>query len=235
MEKGRKGRKEREGVERRREGKKIKWCWLVCFSLPPILLPFLFLLSLSFVIFFFLISFHLPCSIPVSFVLLLLVRSIKVYALPSTRLASPSHLSSHFFFFFSPLPIFPRLLIGRPVNCAFHKALSRCFAESTSFSMAKEHGCVSAHARLRLPTHRKTGCIRAHTHTHAHTHTEIASRVYTRDSASTYNTYSRLHDPHEFSRAYIGTAEQLATQTPTLRFHCLRTFLRIASFSQVTS
>lgn len=156
-------------------------------------------------------------------------------AIHAVGLSFPPLLS--LFFFFSPLPIFPRLLIGRPVNCAFHKALSRCFAESTSFSMAKEHGCVSAHARLRLPTHRKTGCIRAppHTHTHAHTHTEIASRVYTRDSASTYNTYSRLHDPHEFSRAYIGTAEQLATQTPTLRFHCLRTFLRIASFSQVTS
>lgn len=179
MEKGRKGRKEREGVERRREGKKIKWCWLVCFSLPPILLPFLFLLSLSFVIFFFLISFHLPCSIPVSFVLLLLVRSIKVYALPSTRLASPSHLSSHFFFFFFSPPD-----ISSSTN---RKARQLRFSQSSFPLLCREHQLFyGERTRMRLgactstPTDTPKNWLYTCTHTHArtHAHRDRISRVH---------------------------------------------------------
>lgn len=109
--------------------------------------------------------------------------------------------TSRLTFFFLPSPIFPRLLIGRPVNCAFHKALSRCFAERQLFygERAQMHlgACTST------PTDTRKNWL----YTCTAAHSEIVSRVYTGFCVNVWYThvYSTLSTIHTSSRACTYT------------------------------
>lgn len=176
---------------------------------PPLPFP-----PFSFVRYLFLFNFipPSPCSIPVSFVLLLLllVRSIKVYALPSTRLASPSHLFSHFFFSLSPPDI---------SSSTNRKARQLRFSQSSFPLLCREHQLFyGERTRMHLgactstptdtPKNWLYTCTATHTRTHART---PCTREILRQRI--IHAHTRASTSHTSSRACIYA--QLATQTPT--------------------
>lgn len=114
---------------------------------------------------------------------------------------------------FFPL-IFSRLLIGRPVNCAFHKAPVQRFTES--FSAAKEHRCARAaqrdvnaralHARVSMiapPVVGRTPDTRVYTRAclymrtririHAHAYAHHVQRVHVKQASTHTPTRTRSH------------------------------------------
>jgi len=108
-------------------------------------------------------------------------RSTRLFFSASPSLSLSLSLSSPPF---AP-PIFSRLLIGRPVNCAFHKALVWRFTRS--FSAAKEHKCARHGATRRVRrTHACVRCLKqlaSWIYRHACIGTRVFIRIRTRARA----------------------------------------------------
>lgn len=112
-------------------------------------------------------------------------------------MASPSHLSPLFFFPSSP-PDISSSTNRKARQLRFSQSSFPLLCRAPAFLRRKSTDASRRMHGVRLPTHGKTGCIRAPPHT------ARSCLACTRDSASTYDTRTYSHTIHtEFSRVYI--------------------------------